>query len=609
MPGAAGIPIRYKILLAVLLVVTAVVSTITFTMAQLFHADKKIYVRDLSSVQAVHAAQETQAVLDSYRDRLDVCARLLGDPGLTAEQRTSLVQDVLQGLGGFVSLTCYANGAPLATVHDDPALAQAGITAADLQRYQDEHPLPFRDIEGGKTFVANSTLGNRVPTLTIAIAQRRDAASAPLVLAAVLRLNKLLSVATRSQSFNVFVVDAQGTVLSHRDRRLVTGRAQIAGVPRLEANSAALVREFSDHGVDKIVGYAPVHGTDLIAGAEIPKAAAYFASRELLNHLLLVALALLAVAAVVSMIWSQTLTRSIARLVDAAREIGQGRFDVDVRVKSRDEIGTLAQAFNQMARELNTRERALRDAEGQLIQSEKMAAFGQLGAGVAHEVKNPLAGILGLVQLLRRTTYDDPELNDGLATMEKETKRCRSIIDSLLRFARQEKVGFAPVELGTIVSDAVAIMRHQLALNQVKLDMSVTPGLPRVMGNANQLQQVLMNLVLNAQQALSGKPGEVMVEAGVSHDGKVEIRVRDNGPGIPKEIQRRIFEPFFTTKPSGQGTGLGLSVSYGIVQEHKGAIEVESEMGMGTTFVIALPAAPETGVGYPVLGEAGLKAA
>jgi signal transduction histidine kinase len=308
-----------------------------------------------------------------------------------------------------------------------------------------------------------------------------------------------------------------------------------------------------------------------------------------------VALLLLAVAAIVSMIWSQTLTRSIGRLADATREIAKGRFDVDVQVRSRDEIGRLAQAFNQMARELNARERALRNAEGKLIQSEKMAAFGQLGAGVAHEVKNPLAGILGLVQLLRRKTYEDPELNDGLATMEKETKRCRAIIDNLLRFARQERVGFSSVELGSIVNDAVAIMRHQLALSGVMLEMNVADGLPRVNGNANQLQQVLMNLVLNAQQAMNGTPGEVMVEAQPAGDDKIVIRVRDNGPGIPKENQQRIFEPFFTTKPMGQGTGLGLSVSYGIVQEHKGTIEVQSEVGKGTTFEITLPAVADSG--------------
>jgi len=162
-----------------------------------------------------------------------------------------------------------------------------------------------------------------------------------------------------------------------------------------------------------------VAGTDLIAGAEIPKAAAYFATRELLGNLLFVALLLLAAAAVVSMIWSQTLTRSIARLADATREIAKGRFDVDVKVGSRDEIGRLAQAFNQMARELNARERALRDAEGKLIQSEKMAAFGQLGAGVAHEVKKPARRHPRAHAAAAPQTYVDAELNDGLATMKR----------------------------------------------------------------------------------------------------------------------------------------------------------------------------------------------
>src|SRR5262249_28319997 len=162
----------YKILLAVLLIVTAVVSTITFTMAQLFHADKKIYFRDLSSVQAMHAAQETGAVLASYRDRLHVCARLLEDPKLTPSQPTSLVQDVLQGLQGFVSLTAYVRGDQLAAVYDDPSLQDAGITQADLEQYRRQHPLPYEAIAAGKVYIENSTVGERVPTLTIAIAHR-----------------------------------------------------------------------------------------------------------------------------------------------------------------------------------------------------------------------------------------------------------------------------------------------------------------------------------------------------------------------------------------------------------------------------------------------------
>ena len=611
MPRVPGIPIRYKILLAVLLVVTAVVSTITFTMAQMFHADKRIYVRDLSAVQATHAAQETEAVIASYRDRLDVCARLLEDPKLSAEQRTALVQDVLEGFRGFVSLTAYARATPLASVYDEASLQEGGITSADLQQYRAAHPLPFAAIVEGQTFVENSTVGTRLPTLAIAVAHKREG-SVPLVMSAVLRLDDLMNIATRSRSFNVYIADSRHTLLSHRDASKVLHRERLAGIPTLGRNSAALVREINDPKGDKIAGYAPVEGTNLIAAAEVPSATAYFASRQLLSSLLWVALLLLAVAAVVSMLWSQSLTRSLAKLVEATREIAKGRFDVEVKVNSRDEIGTLAESFTQMGRQLNAREQALKDAEGQLVQSEKMAAFGQLGAGVAHEVKNPLAGILGLVQLMRRTQYDVPMLNENLETVEKETRRCRAIIDNLLRFARQEKVGLGPVDIGTVVNDAVAIMRHQLALSEVTLVQLVPASLPKVQGNANQLQQVLMNLMLNAQQAMNGSPGEVLVEVSPWIGGRVEIRVRDNGPGIPKHIQQRIFEPFFTTKPSGQGTGLGLSVSYGIVQEHNGVIRVISEPGQGTTFEIELPTAASveaTGEQFPLESDSELKAA
>ena len=584
------IPIRFKILIAVLLIVTAVVSAITFTMAQLFHADKKVYVSDLTSVLALHASEEVGAILNGYRDRLEVCARLPDDPNLAPERKAAVMQDVLRGFHGFLAMSFYENGTETAMVADSLALGEGGLTPGDLVRYRREHPLPVDQIAAGRLFVENSTLSERLPTLTVAIAHRRGPTRAPLIVCAVLRLNELLRLSARSQAFDLFLVDGRGTLISHRDHRLVATHARLDGIPALGANSAAFVKEFSRYGVEKIGGYARVGATDLVAGAEIPKAAAYFASRELLNRLLFLALALLIMAAVVSMFWSETLTKSIARLVRATRAIGQGQFDVSVSIEARDEIGTLAEAFNQMGGELSAREKALKEAQAQLIQSEKMAAFGQLGAGVAHEIKNPLAGILGLIQLLQRQAQDNPTFRDGLATMEKETKRCKTIIDNLLKFARQEKVEFEDVDVGAVIGDAVSIMSHQLALNRVKLSKSVAEPLPPIRGNANQLQQVLMNLILNAQQAMAGNPGEVVVEA-ASDGGRVTVKVTDDGPGIPREIQRRIFEPFFTTKPTGQGTGLGLSVSYGIVQDHKGTIGVESEVGKGTSFIIRLPAA------------------
>lgn len=276
---------------------------------------------------------------------------------------------------------------------------------------------------------------------------------------------------------------------------------------------------------------------------------------------------------------------------------------------SRDEISDLSLSFNQMATELDSREKALKGAQAALVQSEKMAAFGQLGAGIAHEIKNPLAGILGLTQLsLRRAAKDDP-VYKNLSIIEKETNRCTSIIQNLLKFARQEKVAFEPVNINQVAKDASAIVEHQLEMHKVKLQKNFAPSLPMISGNANQIQQVLLNLMINAQQAMGGSPGEVTVTTLSLDSSHVQVQISDNGPGIPEDIQAKIFEPFFTTKEVGKGTGLGLSVSYGIIKEHKGEIKVESSPETGTTFTIEFPlaalktACPKCGQIYKIRQE------
>jgi signal transduction histidine kinase len=273
--------------------------------------------------------------------------------------------------------------------------------------------------------------------------------------------------------------------------------------------------------------------------------------------------------------------------------VGQGRFEVEVQADSGDEIGALGGSFNRMAGELKSREKALKDLYGQLVQSEKMAAFGSLGAGIAHEVKNPLAGILGITQLSLRGVESGHPLEKNLKIIEKETKRCKTIIENLLKFARQEQVEFSEVDIPQVMSDALAIVDHQLGIHSIRVEQELEPELPSCRGNANQLQQVLMNLMINAQQALAGSPGTVKLSARKGTHGFIELRVSDTGPGIAKEIQGRIFDPFFTTKPVGQGTGLGLSVTYGIVKEHGGEIRLESGAAEGTTFVITLPGSAE----------------
>ena len=242
-----------------------------------------------------------------------------------------------------------------------------------------------------------------------------------------------------------------------------------------------------------------------------------------------------------------------------------------------------------MAMELDGRDRTIRQTQAALVQSEKMSAFGQLGAGIAHEVKNPLAGILGLAQLSLRKLEESSPVYGNLQLIEKETRRCQMIMENLLRFARKEEVAFDAVNVNAVIADTAAIVEHQLEINQVRLVQEVEPDLPRVEGNANQLQQVLMNLAINAQQAMKGEPGTVTIRADRDELGNIRIRVSDDGPGMPEAISKRVFDPFFSTKPSGEGTGLGLSVSYGIIQEHNGTIRVDSVVGEGTDFTITLP--------------------
>jgi two-component system NtrC family sensor kinase len=426
--------------------------------------------------------------------------------------------------------------------------------------------------------------------------------------AAVLRLDSLIRLTSGESVFERFLVDDQGILLAHPERQRVSRRLKAEWVPPQSGlsvgRSAGGAVEYDRGGVAMIGGFARVERAGLLAGAQVPKSVAYLASRSLLRNLVIVSLALLLLSAVLGVFTSRQVTRHLEGMSRSAREVGQGRFDVKVEVDTRDEIGDLAATFNDMACGLNSREKARKEAQAQLIQSEKLAAFGQLGAGIAHEVKNPLAGILGYVQLSLRKTEPDTVLHNNLKIIEKETKRCRTIIDNLLKFARQEKVEVKPLGLNGVVEETAALIDHQLGMHGIRLEKELAQSLPAILGNANQLQQILLNLFLNAQQAMEGTQGKIRITTGVAADGRAEVRISDTGPGIPKEIQARLFEPFFTTKPAGKGTGLGLSVTYGIVKDHNGEILVESEPGHGATFVIRFPAAREGGNGNGA-GESG----
>jgi len=597
--------IRLKIMIALLFVITAVVGTITFTMASLFHADKKNYISDVSALVATHVAEEANTYLEDARGRLEAYARAMDDPELDRRTRSAVLRQMASDFPDIVILSAFERDSLVGTIYNPDAMDRAGLDPTRIGADIAKNVVRADRLLREGVSVRNSTMTSRLPTFTMTLARPRDDGRPPRVVMAVIRLDALLQLATESRVFNVYLADRDGVLLASREPAQVASRQRVSSLPSLNRGAMAEARTYRKDGSVVIGGRASTRIGGLTAVAEVPMSAAYFASRELLGRLTAVSLALLLLAVLAGMVWSRTLTRPIRRLVDATRVIGQGKFDVQVSVRAGDEIGTLADSFNRMTSELRARELQLQQAQAQLLQSEKMAAFGQLGAGFAHEIKNPLAGILGLVQINLRHAAAGTPLRQALETMEKETKRCKAIIDNLLRFARQEKVAHEPTDLRKVLDDVAAIMRHQLGLHQVELAVEVPPDLPQIVGNANQLQQVLMNLVLNAQQATKGKPGHVWLSAVRPSPGRVQVRVRDDGPGIPQDIQRRIFEPFFTTKQAGEGTGLGLSVSFGIVKDHHGDIWVESQPEQGTTFFIDLPERPASAaMAAPAAGAA-----
>jgi signal transduction histidine kinase len=586
-------PIRFKILVVLLFLVTSVVSLITFTMARFFHDDKTTYIRDITSVAALHTAEEIHSVMTGYEEKLRFFSNLLYDRDLSGEQKAKLLKRVFADVRQFVAITSYQNETEQMVLYDAATFNTTDFTRAAFEQYRLAHPLPLKRIQAGEIYVENTPLSEKAPTFTIALAQPATNSAAPVVIAALVRMEDLSKLSSRSKIFETFIFDANGIFWSHTDPGRTSGPVSKKWLDNAtgmrERKTVGTTIEYEQNGVNMIGGFADVGFGGLTAGVQIPEKVAYLTARALLNNLIGVAFALLLVSAILSFFGSRVLTKPIEKLSEASRSIAKGQFDIKVNATSRDEIGMFAGSFNQMAAELKAREVALTQAQAALVQSEKMAAFGQLGAGIAHEVKNPLAGILGYAQLSIRKLEPGTALFQNLEIIEKETKRCKTIIDNLMKFARQEKFSFEPTDVNRSVEEACAIINHQMALNKVTLEKKLAPELPLVQGNGNQLQQVFMNLMINAQQSMGGTPGAIQISSRLLNAEAIELRFKDSGPGMTAEIQKKIFEPFFTTKPSGKGTGLGLSVSFGIIKDHKGEIRVESEPGKGAEFIITLP--------------------
>ena len=315
---------------------------------------------------------------------------------------------------------------------------------------------------------------------------------------------------------------------------------------------------------------------------------------------MLFALSALGIVVSAAVVWFfvRRITHPLIELRDNAEAVGRGDFSRRIERFSNDECGELAQAFNRMTTSLQTSraelERAMqqvRPTQEQLIQSEKLSAVGQFVAGVAHELNNPLTAVVGFSELLQSMSSDE-KMRVHLDRIAKSAHRCHKIVHSLLSFARQHAPERRLVELRVVIEEVLEIMSYDLRTSNVTVVREFAPDLPQVMADPHQLQQVFVNILGNARQAMETFQREGRIAVRTRRvNGTVVIEFQDNGPGIKPGHLARIFDPFFTTKPVGKGTGLGLSLCYGIIQEHGGKIFARSEPGQGATFVIELPVA------------------
>ena len=306
------------------------------------------------------------------------------------------------------------------------------------------------------------------------------------------------------------------------------------------------------------------------------------------SRTVIVVSSILAILAGSAMLWwlnRKLVVRPVAALLAGTRRVSEGDLTTVIPVSGRHELSALAKAFNEMTRNLA-------DTQRQLAQADKLASVGRLAAGVAHEINNPLTGVLSYASLLRKRMEHDPPACEDLDVIVRETVRCRGIIRELLDFARPTAPARKAMDLNEIVRHSVSVVMTQLTLNHVNLSLDLTSDLPSVLADGNQIQQVVVNLLLNAADAIGEEGGSIKATTRRGTSASIEFLLEDSGRGIAPEDLPRIFEPFFTTK-GNRGTGLGLAVSWGIVEAHGGSLEVESKPGRGTQFTLRLPTALE----------------
>lgn len=295
------------------------------------------------------------------------------------------------------------------------------------------------------------------------------------------------------------------------------------------------------------------------------------------------------IAFIISLRLGNNIIERIKILKRGTEAIASGNLDYKLSPDKVSGFDMLDAAFNDMAKSLKERNDQLQRMHEHLARTEKLTAMGEMAAGVAHEINNPLGGILLYSSLVLEDLPQDSPVRDNIQKIIYQTNRCKEIVQGLLDFSRTPTGEMVPLQVNQVITTSLKLVKDQAMFHGIEIETNFEENLPDVMGDRSRLEEVFLNLFINAADAMNGK-GKLMIKSEMGQNNCIKISISDTGKGVDKALLAHIFEPFFTTKEPGRGTGLGLSIVYGIIKRHKGTIDAESEKDKGTTFVITLPA-------------------
>lgn len=395
-----------------------------------------------------------------------------------------------------------------------------------------------------------------------------------------------------------YIVDASGNVIVHPHKeRLLENLSDNPAVSGLLTKREGIIEFTNKDEVRILAAFAKIEETGWGVVVRQPTEESYAAAESNLFFLVIVFICSLLAALALGIYLARKISDPVTALAVGVKRVAAGDLGTKIQVETADEIGQLALAFNDMTgklklhmEEIDRAHSEVLKTQKQLLQSEKMAAIGQLAAGLAHEIYNPLNVISGFTEVLLKQCERPESEKKHLSEIYRETGRCQSLIAELLRFAKPKKSGRALSDLGVILTETVSLIQAQAKAQGISVALDISKDLPAVLADKDQLKQVFLNLLLNACQAMPSG-GELKATV-YQESGAVAVDIKDTGSGIkPQDIQN-IFNPFFTTK--AEGTGLGLALSFAVMESHGGTINVKSEEGEGATFTLTLPLSAET---------------